>query len=174
MLTLSTNWIGLSRPFSHHPLNYAQYADSFVPCRWHILQGGLDIWGAKECSFRRRRIRERILLVYMQIFNGNCWPSKEVSVIQLHLAPPTTVSRVNWTTMNCMKWRKRSQLCNLALRRGRLAIGNGEGQENFPRECWHHVRPLILFLNCVARVTISVPWPNSIIIIIILCSLLRY
>ena len=71
-----------------------------------------------------------------------------------------------------MKWRKISRLCNLAPLRGRLAIGNGEGQENFPRERWHHVRPLILFINSFTHLhlqlewLISIPWSNSIIIIL--------
>ena len=74
--------------------------------------------------------------------------------------------------MNWMKWRKISRLCNLAPLRGRLAIGNGEGQENFPRERWHHVRPLILFINSFTHLhlqlewLISIPWSNSIIIIL--------
>ena len=74
--------------------------------------------------------------------------------------------------MNCMKWRKISRLCNLAPLRGRLAIGNGGGQENFPRERWHHVRPLILFHQLTLLIytvqlewLTSIPWPNPIIII---------
>jgi len=75
--------------------------------------------------------------------------------------------------MNCMKWRKISRLCNLAPLRGRLAIGNGEGQENFPRERWHHVRPshpfsstTLLTYTVQLEWLTSIPWPNSIIIIL--------
>jgi len=154
----STNWIGLSRPFPHHPLNYVQHANSLVPCSWHILQGGLDIWGVKECSFRRRRIRERIIII-----STICSFSTRTVGPPTALGPPTTVSRVNWATINWMKWRKRSRLCNLALRKGRLAIGNGEGQENFPRERWYHVRPLILFHRQLHKLCSSSDYLSSLV-----------
>jgi len=98
----------------------------FVPCRWHIR-------GIKEDSFHHRRVSVQARELSCQQFAAikrKVSPSEEVSVIQLHLIPPMTVLRVNWTTMTNVKQlaelRERSILWNLAPRRGRWVSRNGE------------------------------------------------
>ena len=136
----STTWIGLSRIIRLIILN--------TPTRLSLSADILPKRASKsevsESSFRRRRITEKIILV-ATICSFSTRTIGHPKRFQLHLTTPTTISGANWTTMNWEKWSKRSRLCNLASWRGRLAIGNGEGQEIFPGECWHHVRLLILF-----------------------------
>ena len=74
--------------------------------------------------------------------------------------------------MNCMKWRKRSSLCNLAPLRGRLAIGNGEVK----RISRGSIRPLILFHRQLHKLCSSSDYLNSLARLnhTILYSLLRY
>jgi len=119
-----------SFPFLILSFSHARHPSSFVPYRLHLLHGGLHIWGIRENNSAVDVQATGILLV-STIFNRNCGPPKKVSVIQPHQAASTTVPRVNWTTM---KWR--SGLCNQASQKGLLALRNGEGEENFPRERW--------------------------------------
>ena len=109
---------------------------------------------------------------------GKCLPSSEVSVIQLHITPPTTVARVNWMMIASMKqiiwpiWRTRLRPCNLEWR-GRLALGNGEGsRESFKGALasvsWGAMHTLSSFLLTTPLTyteqlewLTSVPSPNS-------------
>ena len=79
-------------------------------------------------EFPSRQQKESFLWT-LQLFNANCWPFKEVSVIQLHINPPATVSQVNWiTSMKQIIWSiwRRSRSGNQAPRRGRWASRDGE------------------------------------------------
>ena len=108
---------------------------------------------------------------------GKCLPSNGVSVIQLHITPPTTVARVNWTMIASTKqiiwpiWRRRLRPCNLEPWRGRLALGNGS-RESFKGALasvsWGAMHALSSFLlttlltyNEQLEWLTSVPSPNS-------------
>ena len=118
---------------------------------------------------------------------GKCLPSNEVSVIQLHITPPTTVARVNWTMIASMKqiiwpiWRRRLRPCNLepwkiGIREWIKRIFQGSVGIGVMRS---YACPLVLFINnsthlqWAARV-VNLSSLAQLINIIILYSLLCY
>jgi len=169
MLTTTTNWIDLYRPpslFFIPSLSYAQHPSSLVPYCSHLPHGGLHIWGFRDNgSAVDVQAIERILLVSIicSFSTGAVGPPKR---FQPHLAHQ----------QRCQEWiGRRWIICfeDLVPQRGWLALGNGEGQKNFPRERWKrccqelcapsHLFSSITPLTCIVQLEwlTSTPWPNS-------------
>ena len=94
ILTTTTNRVDLDRPPSlpsHHPLGRIQHSNSSRRLPYQRKQ--------PQTSPRPCNRKSPSCINNLQLFNANCRISKEVSVIQLHITPPATVSRANWMTM---------------------------------------------------------------------------
>jgi len=112
---------------SHHPLGRIQHSISFVSCLWHK---GLHIWRIKVNSFCLRRVpvqaTERILLVDLAAIQRKLLALQR-GVSDSNTYNPASMKQIIWSI-----WR-RSRSCNLAPRRERWGLGNGEGSS---RELW--------------------------------------
>ena len=158
-------------------LSHAQHPSSLVPYCFHLLRGGLNIWGFRDNrSAVDVQAMERIVLVstICSFSTGAVGPPKR---FQPHRAPPTTVPRVNWTTMNYMLWRSSAT-------ERMIGIGEWRRLKEFPKGALKTVSSGTMgvlsslfidnsaHIHCAARV-VDLNSLAPLIIIIIIYSLLR-
>ena len=169
MLTTTTNWNSLSHPlflfFMPSP-SHAQHPSSLVPYCLHLPHGGLHIWGFRDNRFAVDvQAMERIVLVstMCSFSTGAVGPPKRFQPHRAH-------------QQRCQEWIGRRWIIwseDLVAQRGWLALGNEEGQKNFPRERWKwclqelcassHPFSSITPLTYIVQLEwlTSTSWPNS-------------
>jgi len=146
-------------PFPSH----AQHPSSLVSYCSHLPRGGLHIWGFRDNrSAVDVQAIERILLVWTicSFSTGAVGPPKR---FQPYRAPPTTVPRVNWTTINYMIWRSSAT-------ERMIGIEEWRRPKEFPKGALKIVSSgTMCALSSIAPLTYivqlewltSTPWPNS-------------
>jgi len=118
-------------PFSHTScVQPSRCQHSFVHCHWHIPQGSLHIWGDKESSFRRVRVAERNF--FASAIQRETWALQRGVGDSTHQQCYERIGQLIISIKETIRpICRRLRSCNLALWRGRLESGNGEGSRDF-------------------------------------------